>query len=469
MKTEHLDRPAVRLRGAVLAAALAMLVSIGDAAARAPNIVLVLADDLGYGDIGAYGGTLIRTPNIDRLAREGALLTQFHASANVCTPSRAGLLTGRYAARAGLAVGVLFPHSDYGLPADEITLAEALRDSGYRTAMVGKWHLGTVAGSTPLDAGFQHFLGVPYSANMSPLPLVRDREVIEEQTDPARLTRRFTESAEAFIAEPGDAPFFLYVALTTPHVPVAPHPDMQGRSQAGRYGDTVEEIDASVGALRTALEKAGKARNTLVIFTSDNGPWWQGSAGALRGRKGGTFEGGYAVPFIAWQPGQIPRGRQVEAMASNLDLFPTLLALAGAPLPQDRVLDGRDIGPLLFGKTRAVQARAHESLLFFSDEKIAAVREQDFRYVVRGFYRTYDLPLNIPALGGELLFDLRADPGEHYDVSDRHPEVAARMRERIDRARAEFDALPQRRTEPRVELPKPKPESPKPESPKPES
>jgi uncharacterized sulfatase len=422
-------------------------------AAHRPNIVLVLADDLGYGDVGINGATAIRTPNLDRLAREGVRLTQFHASANVCTPSRAGLMTGRYAARAGLSVGVLFPHSEYGLPASDLTLPEALAAAGYRTSMVGKWHLGTVPGSTPMDAGFQHYFGVPYSANMHPLPLIRDREVVEANTDPALLTQKFTEDGVRYIAASDATPFFLYFALTAPHVPVRPGPAYLGRSKAGRYGDVVEEIDSAVGALRAALEKAGKARDTLVIFTSDNGPWWQGSAGAHRGRKGGTFEGGYAVPFIGWQPGHIPPGTRSDAIAMNIDLFPTLLARAGVPLPQEVTLDGRDISALL----RGAKTSPHERLVFFANDKVAAVREQQWRYVVQGFYQVYDLPLAIPDLGGELLFDLRTDPQEHYDVSDRYPETAARLQAAIEHAKAEFSAIEQRRTEPKIALPVPGP------------
>lgn len=411
-----------------------------------PNIVLIVADDLGYGDIGVNGATAIRTPQIDRLAREGVQLTNFYSSANVCTPSRAGLLTGRYAARVGLAVGVLFPHSDYGLPQSELTLAEALGGAGYRTAMVGKWHLGTVAGTGPMDHGFQHFLGVPYSANMAPLPLLHDRELVTERPDVSALTSQFTEEAVRVIESPDVGPFFLYVAYTAPHVPIEPSVAFHGRSKAGKYGDVIEEIDASVGALRAALERTGKARDTLVIFTSDNGPWFQGSAGNRRGRKGGTFEGGYAVPFIAWQPGRIPAGQRSDAMAMNIDVFPTLLARAGVELPKDRMIDGRDIWPLLQGGTRS----PHDVLYFFSNDKIAAVRKPDWRYVVRTYYQTYDMPLDIPALGGELLFDLRADPREHYDVSDRHPDVVRAMRAVIEGARTEFGAVPQRRTEPRI-------------------
>lgn len=414
--------------------------------------MLVLADDLGYGDIGINGATAIRTPNIDRLAREGVQLTNFYASANVCTPSRAGLMTGRYAARDGLAVGVLFPHSDYGLPATTPTLPKLLATAGYRTGMMGKWHLGTVPGSTPLDAGFQQFLGVPYSANMEPLPLIRDRAVVEDHTDPALLTRKFTEEAVRFIEADGDSPFFLYVALTVPHVPVVSHPDAYGRSRAGRYGDVVEEIDDSVGALRSALERVGKARETLLIVTSDNGPWWQGSAGTHRDRKGSTFAGAYAVPFIAWQPGTMPAGQRRDAMAMNIDLLPTLLAQARIPIPDGLTLDGRDISSVLMQG----HASPHERLYFFANDQIAAVRETgqdgDWRYVVRGYYQTYDLPLSIPALGGELLFDLRADPYERYDVSDRHPEVRARLHAAIEAAKVEFGAIEQHRTEPRIPL-----------------
>jgi arylsulfatase A len=415
---------------------------------KQPNIVVILADDLGYGDVGAFGARTIKTPHLDRMAREGVRMTRFFASANVCTPSRAGLMTGRYAARSGLAVGVLYAHSTYGLPQSEVTLPEVLRDAGYRTAMLGKWHLGSVAEAWPTRHGFETFWGVPWSNDMNPLPLYRDTTIIEEPLVQESFATRLVTEARAVIEAPSNRPFFLYVAHIAPHVPLRPGPAFAGTSAAGAYGDFVQEMDWTTGEILSALKRAGKDRDTLVIFTSDNGPWWEGSAGELRDRKGGTFEGAYAVPMIVRWPGAVPRNTTSDAMAMNIDLLPTLARLAGGQVPTDRVIDGRDIWPLW---TNANAATPHERLLFFSNASIAAVRTLDWRLVVRAYYLTFDAPLD--RFNYRLLFNMKTDRAETTSLWDRLPEIGARLQAMLAAAQAEFAVLPQNRTDPFAQAP----------------
>jgi arylsulfatase A len=432
----------VRLLLAAIAGVWLATAAAPAAAATRPNVVVILADDLGYGDVGAYGSRAIRTPAIDRMAREGARLTSFFASANVCTPSRAGLLTGRYAARSGLAVGVIHAHSTYGLPESEVTIAEMLRAAGYRTAMLGKWHLGSKANYWPTAHGFDSFWGVPWSNDMSPLPLYRGTAILEEPLVQETFAERLVAEARAVIEAESDQPFFLYVSHIAPHVPLRPGTRFRGKSKAGLYGDFVEEMDWTTGEILAALRRAGKDRDTLVILTSDNGPWFEGSSGPLRDRKGSTFEGGFGVPFVARWPCAIPRGLVSDQMAMNIDLLPTIAAATGAAVPADRPIDGRNILPLL---TERGQASPHERLLFFSNAAIAAVRTQDWRLVVRSFYATVDVPFE--ALGYRLLFDMRADRGETVSVWHLFPAVAARLEAMLSAARAEFAGLPQQRTD----------------------
>ncbi|MGH9310691.1 MAG: sulfatase family protein, partial [Vicinamibacterales bacterium] len=316
------------------------------AQAEAPaNIVIVLADDLGYGDLSSYGHPTIRTPHLDRMAREGIRLTSFYAPASVCTPSRAGLLTGRYAVRSGM-INAIGPGAEASLPAREITLAEVLKTRGYRTGMVGKWHLGDRDESNPLEHGFDAFFGLPYSndymppfvASTPPVPLLRGHAVIERPVVQPTLTARYTQEAIRFIREAGEQPFFLYLAHNMPHLPLSTSERFRGHSRAGLYGDVIEEIDWSVGQVLRTISERALDRRTIVIFTSDNGPWlsapprmmqagvqrWDvGSAGALRDSKASTYEGGFRVPGVIRWPGRIPAGQVSAEMISGLDLFPT--------------------------------------------------------------------------------------------------------------------------------------------------
>jgi arylsulfatase A-like enzyme/acetyl esterase/lipase len=429
-----------------------------------PNVIVIYADDLGYGDLGCYGSPTIRTPHLDRLAAEGMRFTDFYSAAEVCTPSRAALLTGRYPPRNGMAGGrrVLFPNSEGGLPPDEITLAEALRGRGYATAHLGKWHLGIHAGSRPNDQGFDFSYGLPYSNDMDGrpglprgaaasatppadgwnVPLLRNGEVVEQPADQTTLTARYTAEAVRFIRENRARPFFLYFAHTFPHVPLFASPAFRGRSRGGIYGDTVEELDASVGELIATLRATGIAERTLVIFSSDNGPWLTqktqgGSAGLLREGKGSTWEGGMRVPGIAWWPGRIGPSVMTDP-ASTLDVFPTVLALAGAPLPADRVLDGRDLAPVLFRQ----QARPPQPFFYYRGETLMAVRLREWKlhFLTQAGYGEPTAKTHEPPL----LFNLGTDPGERFDVAAAHPEIVAELKAAAAAQQAAMQPAPSR-------------------------
>ncbi|MDP3494705.1 MAG: sulfatase [Hyphomonadaceae bacterium] len=430
------------LASTVALAALAACATpqFANASTRKPNIVLILADDLGYGDLGSYGARAIRTPHLDRMAAEGARLTTFYASASVCTPSRAGLLTGRYPIRTGLARDVIRQTDTHGLKLSEITIAEALKPD-YATALVGKWHLGHVDPFwPPTQQGFDLFFGLPYSHDMLPLSLYTKEPGVELTSEaPAmdKLTDRFFQRGLRFIDENRDRPFFLMLTLTAPHVPLDPHPDHAGHSAAAEYGDVVEEIDANMGRLFARLKELNLDDDTLVIVTSDNGPWFEGSTAGLRERKGGAgWEGGYRVPFLARHPGRIPAGLVSDSMAMNIDLLPTLAKWTGAPIPSAQ-LDGADISSLL---TLRAAPSPHDELVLFINEDVAAIRTQRYKLVVRGFYRSFLATLDTRD-DWQVLVDLENDPEESYDVSSRHPDVLADLSARLTRARATFDPL----------------------------
>jgi len=440
--------------------AAAIVLSAATAAAQPasspPNIVMLFADDLGYGDLSSFGHPTIRTPNIDRLGAEGVRLTAFYDAASVCTPSRAALLTGRYAVRTGLA-RILSPNADTGIAASEITIADALRARGYRTAAIGKWHLGDKPRFLPTAEGFDSWLGVPYSNDMDvpqgypPLPLMRDTSVVERPTDQGLLTQRYTDEALRVIRESRGRPFFIYLAYTMPHVPLHASPAFLGKSHAGLYGDVVEEIDASVGRIVAALRQAGADRNTLVVFTSDNGPWqsipkahiangmhpWDGgSAGPLRGAKFSTYEGGFRVPAVVRWPARIPAGRTSGELATTMDLYTTFLRAAGAAVPNDRPVDGHDLLPMLASGA----ASPTKELFYMSGDSVEAVRDARWKFRYTNHGRTGVAPGTPPV---SELYDLDVDPGERYNVAADHPDIVARLRARI--AAFAHEVVPPRR------------------------
>ncbi|MBC7815593.1 MAG: sulfatase [Planctomycetaceae bacterium] len=435
------------LTATLLLAPLTVLRADDAANAVQPNIVVLFADDLGYGDLGCYGSPTIRTPHLDRMAAEGLRFTDFYSAAEVCSPSRAALLTGRYPIRSGMCGNrrVLFPNSKGGLPANEVTIAERLREKGYATAQIGKWHLGIHAGSRPLDQGFERSLGLPYSNDMdargglpkgasgSPtppedgwnVPLIRDGKVIEQPAHQTTLTKRYTEEAVHFIREKKGSPFFLYFAHTFPHVPLFASPAFKGKSRAGIYGDAVEELDWSVGQVLDTLRREGIAEKTLVFFTSDNGPWLimgnqGGSAGLLRDGKGSTWEGGMRVPGIAWMPSRIKPGVTNE-LASTMDLFATALALGDALLPKDVTIDGRDLSPLLLKG----EPLAAAPFFYYRGDKLAACRLGEWKahfFTQTGYGQPQPEQHDPP-----LLFHLGRDPSEKRNVAAEHPDVIAHI------------------------------------------
>jgi uncharacterized sulfatase len=403
---------------------------------RPPNIVLIVCDDLGYGDIGAFGAKAIKTPALDAMARQGSVFTDFYAAANLCTPSRAGLLTGRYPVRTGLGYQVILQKDDRGLPLSEVTIPEALKPAGYVSGLFGKWHLGHRGPAWPPTVhGFDRFFGIPYSHDMSPLSLFDAGAggVREEPAVLPQLQQRFYGEAERFIEQHARQPFFVELALSAPHLPEQPHAPFAGRSKAGAYGDVVEEIDAIVGRLLATLKRLDLDRDTMVLFTSDNGPWYEGSTGGLRQRKGGGgYDGGYRVPLIVRQPGTVPAGRRSSAIAMATDFLPTFCAMAGAPLPAGIDIDGADIGQLLAGRTAL---SPHDALILFDNEDPVAIRTQRWKYVASDYYRGRLFPTDEKY---PQLYDMTVDPQEQYSMADRYPRVLAEMRERLADARRRF-------------------------------
>ncbi|THH40492.1 sulfatase family protein [Neolewinella litorea] len=426
-----------------------------------PNFVVIFTDDLGYGDLSSYGHPTIRTPRLDEMGREGQRWTNFYVAANVCTPSRAALLTGRYPVRSGMSSDrhrVLFPNSTGGLPASEITLAEQLKSAGYATAAIGKWHLGHLPQYLPTAHGFDTYFGIPYSNDMdlsSPLPyhefwrqshdsirvenfnvpLLRDTLVVEQPADQRTITRRYTQEAMDFIKSHAGGPFFVYLAHNLPHVPLFASDDFLGSSERGLYGDVVEEIDDGVGRILDLLRAEGLAENTIVVFTSDNGPWRSygldgGSPGPFRAGKGTTWEGGHRVPAVFWGPGRIAPGT-VRSMGSTLDLFTTFSALAGVALPDDRIIDGLDLSPTLL--------QGHDSprqeMIFYRGQTPYAMRLGQYKahFITEGAYGQFgEREVHEPPL----LYHLGYDPGETTDIAPQHPEVIQQIAERLDQHRA---------------------------------
>ena len=427
-------------------------------AAKRPNIILIVADDLGFGDIAVNGATRIKTPNLDRLAQSGMMMTSFYSSSNVCTPSRAGILTGRFAIRAGLGWKVLGPNDSRGLSSDEITISSLMKQVGYKTATVGKWHLGDQPGFHPFRHGFDQFFGVKYSNDMQPFALYHGEEIIEEPADQATLTSRYTAYAIDFIKQNAESPFFLYFPHTFPHIPLFASDEFSGKSEASLYGDVVEEIDWSTGEIIATLREAGILENTLILFTSDNGPWFEGSSGPARERKASTWDGGYRVPLIASWPGHIPPSTESVELGMNVDLLPTIAEAAKVDLPAEHELDGRSLLPVLSES----DSSAHEYLYFFNNEDIAAIRDRKWKLVVRGYYRNLYFAFDRagPQYGHPgpyfLLFDMEDPEPERYSLARDHPEVVKRLYDELMRAQGEFDPL---RTQPSQAIPKADPET----------
>lgn len=424
---------------------------------KATNFVIIFADDLGYGDLGVYGHPTIKTPNLDRMANEGQKWTNFYAGASVCTPSRAALLTGRLPVRSGMASSkhrVLFPDSKNGLPAREITLAEQLKKVGYSTAAIGKWHLGHKEQYLPTNHGFDYYFGIPYSNDMDMVsglipywdywqqpndsiktehfnvPLFRNTEIIERPANQNTITTRYSDEAVSYIKQNKDKPFFVYLAHNLPHIPLFVSDEFKGTSERGLYGDVLEEIDNGVGKILKTLKDEGLAENTIVVFTSDNGPWLPfklngGSAGLLRAGKGSTWEGGMREPGIFWSPGQIKPG-VVTDLGSTMDLFATFSKIAGVALPEDRILDSHDLSPTLFSQT----ANTRKSILYYRGTEIYAARIGDFKahYITQGVYgqfgekKVHETPI---------LYNLNQDPSEQFDVAGEHPEILQQIQDAI--------------------------------------
>ena len=401
-----------------------------------PNIILILADDLGYGDVGVYGAELIETPNLDRLAGEGIRLTNFYASGNVCTPSRAGLLTGRYAIRDGLADKTITVKDSRGLPAGMTTIAGLLQQHGYDTALIGKWHLGHhLQTQQPNAQGFDQFYGLLHPNDVEQ-SLYRNIQATDEPFEQGALSRRFTEEAIRFIEADRVQPFFLFLSHSAPHIPLVASPAFTGTSRAGAYGDVVQELDWSVGQVLDAVRRNDLTDNTVIVFTSDNGPFPEGSTGGLRGGKGTAWGGGYRVPFIARWPGQIRAGSIADAMAMNIDLLPTFATIAGVSPPGTTHLDGKNILPVMLGKT---DASPHEVLYFFNNERIAALRTQDWKMVVQASYR--DIQRRLPEHNVLLLFDMRRDPQERYSMAAHRPDKWQELQAQLLRGQQELESL----------------------------
>ncbi len=469
---------------AILSAFLLAAMSLS----AAPNIVIILADDLGYGDVGCFGAEKIRTPNLDRLAREGMKFTDFSVAQAVCSASRAALLSGCYPNRIGLQ-GALNHTSPAGIHRDELLLPEICRERGYATAIFGKWHLGLPPFFSPLQHGFDEWLGLPYSndnskfhpvlaAEMPPLPLYDGDAVAETDPDQARFTRRLTERAVDFIERNKERPFFLYVPQVMPHVPVFASEKFRGKSALGIYGDAVEELDWSVGEILAALARTGLDERTLVIFSSDNGPFLSygahaGSAGPLREGKLTAYEGGVRVPTLMRWPGTIPAGRECREPVMTIDLLPTIAGLLGAELPP-RKIDGRDILPLLRGEAGAKSP--HEALYFYSGDELHAVRGGDWKLHLPHPYLTVMAapgrdgkpsgwgtlkPQSIEQSGVSgiasrhgyrveqqplALYNLREDLGEKHDLAAQHPDLVEKLTAFAEQARADLgDSLTARK------------------------
>ena len=410
---------------------------------KKPNIIVVYCDDMGYGDLSCFGNPSIKTPILDQMALEGQKWSSFYVSASVSSPSRAGLLTGRLGVRTGLYGDqnrVLFPHSAGGFPDTELSMADILKTAGYQTAMVGKWHIGHHAGNMPLAHGFEYFIGAPFSNDMSKKEqakignkkypheyvIYNQDEIMMVEPDQTNITKFFTKEATRYIDHHSEKPFFLYLAHPMPHFPVYASKKFQGKSARGVYGDTIEELDWSMGELLKCLKKNGIEDNTLIVFTSDNGPWLPykqqaGTAGPLKDGKASHFEGGFRVPCIIW--GSMVSPGHITDMASTLDLLPTFCELAGAELPKDRTYDGISLCNVLKNSKKHCK---REIFYFYRGSKLFAIRKGDYKLHF----------MDQPAYGSRkqvilekpVLYNISVDPEERYDISESNPEIVEELK-----------------------------------------
>ena len=447
---------------------LAAFLASSAAAQRLPNIVIIFIDDMGYADIEPFGAKGYQTPNLNRMAKEGTRFTSFYVAQGVCSASRTALLTGCYPNRIGIH-GALGPNARHGISDNEVIIAQMLKPKGYATAIYGKWHLGHHPQFLPTRHGFDEYFGLPYSNDMwpnhpeakpgtyPPLPLIENDKVVQLMPDQAQLTRQYTEHAVSFIERNKDKPFFLYVPHTMVHVPLFVGAKFKGSAKTGLYGDVVQEVDWSVGEILGTLKKHKLDNNTLVIFTSDNGPWLSygehaGSSGPLREGKGTAWEGGVRVPFIARWPGKIPAGRTTREPAMTIDLLPTIAKLVGAELPRHKI-DGLDIWPLLAGEANA--KNPHEAYFFYyNTNELQAVRSGKWKLILPHTYRTLgqqpkakdSIPVKYTNVKAGLeLYDLESDVGEKHNVAAQHPDVVKRLEALAEQAREDMgDSLTQR-------------------------
>ncbi len=431
---------------------LTLALPMAHAAERPPNFIVVFCDNLGYGDIEPFGSTLHRTPNLNRMAEEGRKFTHFNVTAGVCTPSRASIITGCYSQRVGMHTNprdglVLRPVSPYGLAPEEITIAEVLKAQGYATGMVGKWHLGDQPEFLPTRQGFDWFFGVPYSDDMTervwkkdgsqwpPLPLMENETVIEAPCDRDGLTKRYTERAMEWIADHKDEPFFLYFPQAMPGSTTTPFSSVafRGKSKNGPWGDSIEELDWSMGVMLDQLVELGIAENTFVIWTSDNGApinqdpdnLSRGSNRPLHGRGYSTAEGAFRVPTIVWQPGTVPAGTTCDELASTMDLLPTFARLAGGSAPTDRIIDGKDITPLLFGTPGATTP--HEAYYYYQEDQLHAVRSGAWKLFLPITANASHPHFKKSETPTPLLFNVVEDIASEHNVAAEHPDVVARL------------------------------------------
>ena len=445
-----------------MAAACILCVLTSAQAAKQPNFIIIFCDDLGYADIGPFGSKLHRTPNLDKMAAEGIKFTNFYVTSGVCSPSRSSLMTGCYPARVGLHHNetgrwVLFPGNKRGLNPGEITIAEVLKQKGYATACIGKWHLGDQPAYLPTRQGFDYYFGIPYSNDMGamngagevvtnrnypPLPLLRNEKIIETEPDQRLITKRYTKEVLSYIRKNKDNPFFLYFPQTMPHAPQFSSKSFAGKSKNGKWGDTVEEIDWSVGKVLEELKKQGIAENTFVTFLSDNGGAlnWGANNAPLSGGKGSTMEGGQRVPFLGWWPGTIPAATTNHELATSMDLLPTIAKFSGAQAPVDRVIDGHDIRALLLNKPEA--ETPYEAFYYYYRRELQAVRSGHWKLHLQ---RTQQgrgknaKPKTIPMK----LINLNEDIAEKINVAQKHPEVVKQLQQLAEHARRDIGDLRQ--------------------------